>query len=188
MRRLLFLLPVLLADTASAKSKKFQQLSDEITVQEITLNLDENEDARDAYNRQKELNLSHDYVILESGEMVDFEVIDINPKIVSMPTSGASLVPKHKKQATRFTYKVAHNSAKEIYTKECRLCHGDSRKLYKRYKVSIWNKAFLNNGQRLIEVHDRSNILKLTHGYFKSSAFSMQLNFLKDYILNSQKE
>ncbi len=187
MRRLFFLLPALLADTASAKSKKFQQLSDEITVQEITLNIDENEDAKAAFSRQKELNLAHDYVILESGETVDFEVIDINPKIVSMPTSGASLVPKRKEQTTRFTYKVADNSAKEIYIKECRLCHGNNKRLYKKYKPNIWEKAFANDGQRLIQIHDRSNILKLTHGYFKSETFSMQLDSLRDYIFNSQK-
>jgi len=187
MKRIFFLFPILIADVTSAKSKKFQQLSDEVNVQEITLNVEENEEAKAAFDRQKDLDLAHDYVILESGETVDFEVIDINPKIISMPTSGASLVPVVKKETTRFTYKVADSSAKDIYTKECRLCHGSHQKLYKKYKLRNLKNSFANDGARLIKAHDRSNILKLTHGYFKSSSFSMQLETLKEYIFNAQK-
>jgi hypothetical protein len=92
-------------------------------------------------------------------------------------------------RANKITYRVTQDMTKifvngeRVYTKECRLCHGSTQDIVKKYKSSKLQKM-LNNSVTLSEVHDKTKVSSRTHKYFQSAEYKKELSDIKYYILN----
>lgn len=73
------------------------------------------------------------------------------------------------------------DAGQKLYLKTCKECHGNGVKGAAMLTQEEWLKQFSNNGQLLIEKHDKTK----AKSYFKGELFQKQqkslLEFLKEY-------
>lgn len=192
MKVLLYFLVLVFFSTILSAGNNRKFLDDLPLVEEVTLDIIV-DDVREVVSDE-----------FTSDSLVVYDVDEISPATFDKPVLLNNNKKKKKtlrtylssdyKNINTITYDFTPVSpqsvehGKKAYQKQCRLCHGNSKRLTRKYKLGRIIEAFNNEGETLSIAHDKRGISKLTNKFFKGTTYLSQLDYLKDFLINSAKK
>jgi uncharacterized membrane protein YgaE (UPF0421/DUF939 family) len=82
---------------------------------------------------------------------------------------------------------AAAYKGQRVYSKNCASCHGTVEYVTSKTKGQ-WISFLIKNGDKLAQIHLKSNKAKKSWKYFKSKKYKKKLKHLKDFLLEYAKD